>query len=41
MGEIEIITADLTNQVYIELSGSEEISIDTAKKIVENIYFIG
>lgn len=36
LGEIEIITADLKHQVYIEISASGELTVDTAKKILEN-----
>ena len=35
--EIGVITADLENCLYIEVGASLALTVDTAKKIVENI----
>lgn len=36
-GEVEIMLADLENSVYIEVGTSSGLSVETAKKIAENI----
>ena len=36
-GEVEIMLADLENSIYIEVETSSGLSVETAKKIAENI----
>ncbi len=37
-GDIHIVTTDLTSNLYIDVLASIDLSVDTTKKIVENIY---
>ena len=39
-GEVEIMLADLENYLYIEVGTSSGLSIETAKKIAENILIL-
>ena len=39
-GDIHIVTSDLTNNIYIDVLASIDLSVDTTKKIVENIFIL-